>query len=342
MWTASAGLAVVLLVAAVGAGVMAAIFGNGQTGEICLATVAAPGATPGGLSAEQARNALIIVIVGERMRVPVRGWIIAVATARQESDLINRTTATDHDSLGLFQQRPSMGWGTPEQVTNPEYAAGKFYEALLRVPGWQTMPLTQAAQAVQRSAYPDAYAQHEDQATMIVKAFVGGTLPACDPVAVSAAGWTRPVVGNIVSRFRTADRPDHDGTDFAAPRNTIIRAASSGIVVTVLCNVNGQSYPPTGARLPCDSDGSPETGGCGWYTEIRHAGNVVTRYCHLVRRPAVRAGQTVTAGQPIGLVGTSGNSSGPHLHFEIHTGYPATSGNAVDPGSFLAARGVAM
>ena len=67
---------------------------------------------------------------------------------------------------------------------------------------------------------------------MIVKAYTGGTLPDCDPVGISATGWTRPVVGAVVSGFRTADRPGHDGVDVAAPRNTVIRAASSGVVVT--------------------------------------------------------------------------------------------------------------
>ena len=244
--------------------------------------------------------------------------------------------------MGLFQQRPSQGWGTPDQVTNPDYAAGKFYEALLRVAGWQTMSVTDAAQAVQRSAYPGAYAKHEDRATMIVKAFVGGTLPDCDPVGISAAGWTRPTPGAIVSGFRTADRPNHDGVDLGAPRNTVIRAASAGVVVTVLCNVAGQSYAPTGGSLPCDSDGNPGLGGCGWYVQIRHVGDVVTRYCHMVRQPAVSVGQAVTAGQPIGLVGTSGNSSGPHVHFEVHSGYPATRDNAIEPVAFMAAHGVTM
>jgi hypothetical protein len=84
-----------------------------------------------------------------------------VATAIQESSLHNlgnQGPHNDHDSLGLFQQRPSQGWGTAEQLTNPVYAAGKFYDKLLSIPGWEQMPLTQAAQAVQHSAYPDAYA----------------------------------------------------------------------------------------------------------------------------------------------------------------------------------------
>ena len=97
----------------------------------------------------------------------MQGWIIAVATAMQESSLVN-LTGGDRDSVGLFQQRPSQGWGTPEQLHDPTYAAGKFYDKLLTVAGWQTMPLTEAAQAVQRSAYPEAYAKWEQPATTLV------------------------------------------------------------------------------------------------------------------------------------------------------------------------------
>src|SRR5690606_15878344 len=79
-------------------------------------------------------------------------------------------TGYDHDSVGLFQQRASTGWGPVAQLMNPEYAAGKFYEALKRVPGWQEMPVTLAAQAVQRSAFPYAYARHEARARQIVDA----------------------------------------------------------------------------------------------------------------------------------------------------------------------------
>ncbi|GAA4722640.1 M23 family metallopeptidase [Phytohabitans rumicis] len=110
-------------------------------------------------------------------------------------------------------------------------------------------------------------------------------------------------------------------------------------MVTVLCNVAVQSYAPTSGTLTCDSDGYPGLGGCGWYVQIRHT-DAVTRYCHMLEQPAVRVGQTVTAGQPIGLAGTSGNSSGVHVHVEIHSGHPATSSNAVSPVPFLAALGV--
>uniref|UniRef100_UPI003899125C M23 family metallopeptidase n=1 Tax=Actinoplanes sandaracinus TaxID=3045177 RepID=UPI003899125C len=288
----------------------------------------------------------MIVAVGERMRVPVRGWVVAVATALQESNLINLGNlgaGNDHDSLGLFQQRPSQGWGTPAQIMTPDYAAGKFYERLLTVPGWPSLPVTEAAQRVQRSAYPNAYAKHETRATAIVAAYTGRTLPTCDTAPIAASGWTRPVAGVAGSGFRTADRPGHDGTDIMADKGAVIRAASSGVVVRVRCNAGGGSWDgPFHGPTPCDTDGHPGFGGCGWYAEVRHAGAIVSRYCHMVRQPAVTVGQTVTAGQPIGYVGSSGNSSGPHLHFEIHNGYPAHEGNAIDPVSFMAQQGVRL
>src|SRR5205823_10322367 len=112
----------------------------------------------------QVANAAIIVAVGQQSHVPPRGWVIAVATAMQESSLTNLGdlgARNDHDSLGLFQQRPSQGWGTPAQILDPRYSARKFFEHLLAVSGWEKLPLTVAAQRVQLSAYPDAYAKHE-------------------------------------------------------------------------------------------------------------------------------------------------------------------------------------
>jgi murein DD-endopeptidase MepM/ murein hydrolase activator NlpD len=143
--------------------------------------------------------------------------------------------------------------------------------------------------------------------------------------------WMHPVSAGIVSGFRTIARPAHDGVDLGAVRNTPIRAANSGTVIRVVCNAS------TGN---CDVDGSRTTAGCGWYVEVRHALNYVTRYCHMVRRPSVVVGQAVLTGQLLGYVGSSGSSSGPHLHFEVHSGTPATRLNAVDPIKFMAARGV--
>jgi hypothetical protein len=256
-WIAGGLVVFLVLITAAAAGVVSSVFGGGGAdGGGCLGAVTTPGAAPAGLSSEQAHNAGVIVAVGERMRVPVRGWVIAVATALQESDLINTGGGPD-DSLGLFQQRPSQGWGTPEQIMNPDYAAGKFYEHLLAVSGWQTMPLTEAAQRVQRSAYPDAYAKHEARATEIVSAYTGGTLPTCDGSAIAASGWTRPVAGTVGSGFRTPDRPHHNGVDLIAARGTVIDAASGGVVVKVRCNIAGNSWDaPFSPSMPCDRDGT--------------------------------------------------------------------------------------
>lgn len=131
----------------------------------------------------QMSNAAIIVRVGQDLGVPRRGLIIAIATSLQEARLYNLPhlgARNDHDSLGLFQQRPSQGWGTAEQISDPIYASGKFYRKLLSIPGWETMPLTVAAQAVQRSAYPGAYAKHEPLATAIVDALADGTTQTAD------------------------------------------------------------------------------------------------------------------------------------------------------------------
>lgn len=127
-----------------------------------------------GYGAAELANAKVIVDVGQEMGVPQRGWLIGVATSMQEAALRNIDYG-DRDSLGLFQQRPSQGWGTEKQVQDPVYASRKFYETLLQVDGWQDLPLWQAAQTVQRSAYPTAYAKHEDDAAQVVGAVAGTT-----------------------------------------------------------------------------------------------------------------------------------------------------------------------
>jgi hypothetical protein len=125
---------------------------------------------------EQMGNAHAIITSGQQLNLPPRAWVIAVATSLQETSLHNYGDlggANDHDSLGLFQQRPSSGWGTPDQLTDPHYASSAFYNALVQVPGWQNLPLTVAAQDVQVSAFGDRYAQWEKQATDMVLAAYG-------------------------------------------------------------------------------------------------------------------------------------------------------------------------
>jgi hypothetical protein len=118
------------------------------------------------LTPEQAANARTIAAVASARHLPERAVVIAVATALQETHLRNLPYG-DRDSLGLFQQRPSQGWGTPAQVQDPSYAAGKFFDHLVTVPDWESGRLTEVAQAVQRSAAPDAYQRWEPTAQAV-------------------------------------------------------------------------------------------------------------------------------------------------------------------------------
>jgi hypothetical protein len=131
------------------------------------------------LNARQMANAATIAAVGGRRGIPERGVIVALATAFQESKLQNLAHG-DRDSVGLFQQRPSKGWGTAEQIQDPRYAAGKFYDALRRVRGWQKMRVTDAAQRVQRSAFPEAYERWADESTVLAKALLGNATGAVE------------------------------------------------------------------------------------------------------------------------------------------------------------------
>jgi len=319
--------------------------GCGQGGPIDpdgqLPSIAAYGA-------EQIRNAAIIINVGSELKLPPRAWVIAVATAMQESRLSNLGhlgARNDHDSLGLFQQRPSAGWGTPAQVQDPVYASRKFYEKLQTVNGWERMPLTRAAQRVQRSAYPNAYAKHEGLATQIVNLLANGAANAVgDSLAmvcasgnqIAASGWTNPIRAVVGSGFRTPSRPTHQGVDLIIGRYTPIAAAASGVVSIVKCDEDHRG------RKSCNQDGYPGKGGCGWMVEILHAADVMTRYCHMVQQPFVSVGQQVAAGDIIGRVGSSGNSSGPHLHFEVHLNNDRTSRGAINPVPFMQQQGAPL
>lgn len=124
------------------------------------------------LTWEQSGNASIIVGESIRRGLPARAATIALVTAYQESDLRNLDYG-DRDSIGLFQQRPSQGWGTVEQIMDPWYSAGKFYEHLVQVPDWETGVINDVAQAVQRSGFPEAYAQHETKGRAWASALTG-------------------------------------------------------------------------------------------------------------------------------------------------------------------------
>jgi hypothetical protein len=164
-------VAIAICVALLGAGfvVLRFVRGGMVVVESCSATA---GGTTARLDLDQAVNASTIAAVATRRGLPARAATIALATAMQESKLRNLDHG-DRDSLGLFQQRPSQGWGTPQQVMDPEYAANRFYDALVKIDGYRTMEITQAAQRVQRSGYPRAYADHEPAARALASALMG-------------------------------------------------------------------------------------------------------------------------------------------------------------------------
>ncbi|MEU8923919.1 hypothetical protein AB0D10_23735 [Kitasatospora sp. NPDC048545] len=143
-------------------------FKQGES-EGCTVKTAAGNGT---LELPQAANAATIAAVARSRGLPDRATAISLATAMQESKLRN-LAGGDRDSIGLFQQRPSMGWGTPDQIADPVYATNKFLDGLVKVPGYTRLPLTDAAQAVQKSGYPQAYAKHETKATLLTSALAG-------------------------------------------------------------------------------------------------------------------------------------------------------------------------
>ena len=165
----------VLVLAVLGVSVAAVVWFLARThpaapvAERCVATVDGTGWA---LSPAQADNAALIGGMGVHRELPARAVTIALATAMQESKLIN-VEHGDRDSLGLFQQRPSQGWGTVEQVQDPVYATGTFYDHLVKVPNYRDLPITEAAQAVQRSGFPEAYAQHEGTSRAWASALTG-------------------------------------------------------------------------------------------------------------------------------------------------------------------------
>jgi len=209
-----AGACVVLLIVAIvaaAAGVASNLLGSGGAdsqptdsmvgdgGLINTAGCTVDGAAGVGLAgyADQLTNAATIVAVGKQMAMPEQGWVVAIAAAMQESALRN-VNHGDRDSLGLFQQRPSQGWGTPAQIMNPTYAATQFYRHLLAVPGWQQMSVNDAAQAVQRSGFPHAYGPHEQIAREIVAAVSGATCTTTVPAPSTPAATTsrRPIAAS--------------------------------------------------------------------------------------------------------------------------------------------------
>jgi len=239
---------------------------------------------------------------------------VALATAMQESNL-HALPYGDRDSIGLFQQR--TGWGLYGERINPVSSARMFYlgghaghPGLMSVPGWEHLPVTQAAQAVQQSAYPHAYARWEPLARHLVATLTGVAMPLC-PLPEFHGPWQAPVSGALITaRFGAIGghwAHFHTGIDFAVPLGTPIHAASAGTV--------------TWAGI---------SGPYGLLVKIDHSGGVVAYYAHL-SAVAVHPGEQVQAGQVIAASGASGNVTGPHLHFEVRR-----DDRPIDPEPWLA------
>ncbi|OFI39928.1 hypothetical protein BIU82_02495 [Arthrobacter sp. SW1] len=170
--------------------------------ERCTAVV---GTASFELATDQAANAALITSVAVRRGLPPRAATIALATAMQESRLrnIDYGDQAGPDSRGLFQQRPSQGWGTEAQVMDPVYASNAFYDGLVKVPGYQSMEITEAAQTVQRSAFPRAYAQHEAMGRAFASSLTGQSSAALDCTlrSADAAGDPATVVDAMTTAF---------------------------------------------------------------------------------------------------------------------------------------------
>lgn len=264
--------------------------------------------------AAQMANAATIASVGKSMGGSSRDIIIALMTAMQESGLRNLNYG-DRDSLGLFQQRAP--WGTVAARTDPATAARMFFgggstgqRGLFDFKNRNSMSLAEAAQAVQVSAFPGAYAKWQDEAEAIFRSlsFTGSSAG-----AVGNGAFARPVPGRITSEYGMRVNPVtgqyklHDGIDFGSPMGTPIRAAMAGRVLS-----------------------AGWANGYGNYTVIQ-SGDTTFGYGHQ-SRIGVRAGQNVAKGQFIGNVGSTGNSTGPHLHLLTHRNGVSINPRQILPG----------
>jgi hypothetical protein len=199
-------LVLLLTLALVACGAYAAVFfvqrSETLVSERCTASVNGKTAE---LAPDQAVYASLITAVAVQRGLPPRAATIALATAMQESKLrnIEHGDQAGPDSRGLFQQRPSQGWGSEEQIMDPFYATNAFYDALVRIPGYESMEITEAAQRVQRSAYPSAYAQHEQMGRFFASGLSGETPEAiqCTLRSASAAGDPATVSDRLAQAY---------------------------------------------------------------------------------------------------------------------------------------------
>lgn len=271
---AGVGLVVLALVTVLGVGFVTRwwtgtatlTFPTPSTG--CVATV---NNTVASLDLDQSYYAAIIAGVAVQRGLPPRAVSIAFATALQESDLHNINYG-DRDSVGLFQQRPSQGWGTVEQIMNPQYSAGKFYDALVRISNWQTRDIGEVAQAVQRSAVPTGYDKHVDRARILASAMAGETAAALTCIGTSGkpadptgfASVLSATYGGTATGTQVAGPPARvdvtvaaDSTLWAVAAASQAWAAAYGVTQVT---ANDKVWHPGTNDLPLWASTSPATG----------------------------------------------------------------------------------
>jgi hypothetical protein len=203
------------------------------------------------LAPDQTANAALIAGISLQRGLPARAASIALATAIQESKLRNveHGDKAGPDSRGLFQQRPSQGWGSEAQVMDPVYAANKFFAALEKVDGYETMSITEAAQRVQRSAYPEAYADHEPEGRAFASALTGNSPAAltCVLKRATAAGDPATVTAQLNASFPALESVAGDKTvEVAATGTTGWAVAQWAVAMAEELQIEAVAYAGVG------------------------------------------------------------------------------------------------
>ncbi|KAA0973383.1 M23 family metallopeptidase [Paeniglutamicibacter gangotriensis] len=337
---------------------------------ICGIEAEAPVAEPAGnksvagFSGKQLKNAAQIMTAASDLKLPVAAQILGVQTAIGESTLkvIDFGDGAGPDSRGLFQQRDNGAWGSYEDRMNPHTSATNFFKVLKTVEGWQDLEPSQAIHRVQRNANPNHYTQFRSPAVQIVKALSAGKLgedfdekfedispngdcPDTSPDAeqigdLGSGEWSSPLPGfkTMTSPFGPRQCPagascnsnvsDHKGIDISKKGGASVLA-------------------PTDMKITIAEQGQGWKSAYGTYIiakQVEKPG-LVFEFHHMVHGSLkVKVGDTVAAGTPLGIEGTTGNSTGVHLHFQVAP--PGTPSNAptyrtvVDPVPILKSKGV--
>ncbi len=359
--------AVVALVALIAAMLSLTVFGSvaGAGCQPAPGTAGTPGApgTGAALGGNQTAYVQIIIGIAKTLGIPEQGWIVALATALQESSLMNTAnpvvpaslslpndgSSSDHDSIGLFQQRPSTGWGTPAQIMSPAYSAEAFFggqpiggttnRGLLEVPGWQLMPITVVAQTVQGSALPTAYAKWQGEATSLAAA----------NAAAPAVPLPLPAGYNQANPGSPAGAPSPGGTNGVggscpAPGQPQTVAATPGVYYDPLRGIvgltprridQGVDFAGSGPIYALGDGVVLSTTNSGWpggaFIAIRLVDGPATNAVvytaeNITVTPGLTVGQTVT---PNTVIGTLHDA---YPYMEIGWGAPDALGTSLSQG----------